>query len=72
MFLAQIWENGAPKFFTPCVQTQNAQIFVENSNMGEKHEKNFDPMTQPPSQPLAAGPSICHLPPVTRGGEGEG
>jgi hypothetical protein len=25
--------------FTPCVYTQNAQIFMENSNMGEKHEK---------------------------------
>ena len=31
-------------------------------------KKNFDPLTQPPSRPLAAGPFICH--PFTRGGGG--
>ena len=54
--LAQMWENGALKapdnffspaeggtvFLYPCVDTQNAQIFVENSNVGDKHE-NKDP-----------------------------
>ena len=31
-------------FFTLCVYTQNAQNFVENSKMGEKHRKKiFDP-----------------------------
>ena len=29
------------KIFTPRGYTQNAQIFVENPNMGEKHEKGF-------------------------------
>ena len=59
-----------PFFSTPCVCTQNDRIFVENSNMCEKQEKNFDPLTRPPSQPLAAGPSICHLSLITRGGGG--
>ena len=71
---AQMWENGAPNapetfvwpaeggnFFTPCIYTQNAQIFVEVSNVGEKHEKKFNPLIRPPSQPLTAGPFICHL-----------
>ena len=40
--------------------------------MGEKHEKKFDPLTRPPSRSLAAGPSICHLSPVTRDGGGGG
>ena len=30
-------------FFTLCVHTQNAQNFVENSKMFEKHRKFFDP-----------------------------
>ena len=34
--------------------------------MGEKHEKNFDPLTRP----LAASLSICRLSPVTLGGGG--
>ena len=50
----------------PCVYTPNAQSFVENSNVREKHQKNFDPLTRPPSRPLAAGPSIWHLSLVTR------
>ena len=60
--------EGEQNFFTPCVYTPNVQIFVENSNMGENLEKEFDPVTRPPSRPLAAGPSICHL---SRGGGGE-
>ena len=70
--LAQMWENGAQKapeiflacrrgkrfFFAQWVCTQNAQIFVENSNAGEKHEKKFGPLPRPPSGPLAPGPSI--------------
>ena len=62
--------KGKIFFPTPYVCTQNARIFVENSNMGEKLENFFrapDP-TRPPSRPLAAGPSICHLSPVTRAG----
>ena len=38
--------------------------------MGEKDEKNFDPLTPPPSRPLGAGPSICHSSLVTLGGGG--
>ena len=30
-------------FFTPCVYTQYTKNFVENSKMGEKHQKKFDP-----------------------------
>ena len=37
--------NTGKKFFTPCVSPQNARNFVEKSNAGEKHEKNFDPLT---------------------------
>ena len=40
--------------------------------MGEKDEKNFDPLTPPPSRPLGAGPSICHSSLVTLGGGGPG
>ena len=77
--MTYILENRPPKareillacergklFLYPCVYTQNAQIFMENSNMDEK-QKKFDPLTRPPSQPLAAGPSICYLSLVTRG-----
>ena len=49
-------------FFFPMCLYSNAQIFVENSNLGEEHEKKI--------RPLAAGPSICHVSPVTRGGGG--
>ena len=66
--VSQMWENAAPKapevFFLglPHVSIlQNAQISVEGSNLGEKHETNPDPLTRPPGRPLAAGPSICHL-----------
>ena len=40
--------------------------------MGEKYGQNVDPLTPDPTSklPLAAGPSICHLSPVTRGGGG--
>ena len=56
-------------FSPPCVCTQNAQIFVQNSNVGEGHEnKTSDPLTRPPSRLLAAGPSICH--PSLEGGRG--
>ena len=68
LFLA--WRRGKLFFSIPCVCTQNAQIFAENSNVGEKHEKKFDPLTRPPSRPLAARPSICQLSPVIRGGGG--
>ena len=34
---------GVLFFFTLCVYTQNTQNFVENSKMGEKHTKKFDP-----------------------------
>ena len=65
---------GLPKgenksFYPTCLYTES-QIFVENSNAGEKHEKNFDLLTRPPSRPVAAGPSICQLSPVARGGAG--
>ena len=33
-------EGGNFFFCTPYVCTQDAQIFVENSNVGEKHKKN--------------------------------
>ena len=59
------------KNFIPFGYTHNAKIFMETSNLGEKHETNFDPLTRPPSWPLAAGPSACHLSSVTchsRGG----
>ena len=74
-------ENGAPKvpgiflacrrenFFPPCVYTQSAQIFVENSNMGEKYEKIIRPPD--PISRLALGCWPFHLSPVTchsRGG----
>ena len=48
-------------FFYPRVCTENAEVFVENSNVGDKHENNSVPLTRPPSRPLAAGPSIRHL-----------
>ena len=64
--------EGGNRFLTPCVYTQNVQIFVENSNTRGKHEKNFDPLTRPPSRPLAAGPAICPLSLVNRGGGGGG
>ena len=39
----------AGQFFLPHVSVlKNAQIFVENSNAGEKYE-NFEPLTRPPS-----------------------
>ena len=63
-------ERGKMFFPPPCVYTQNAQIFVETSNMGAKHKRNFHPLTQPPSPALADGPSMCHLSPVSRGGGG--
>ena len=50
--------------------TDVAPIFMEHSNVGDKHENNFDPLTLPASWPSSAGPSICHLSPVTRGGGG--
>ena len=56
--------SGLPtgeNLFTPCVYTQDAGIFVESPNVREKHDKNFDLLTRPPSRPLAAGPSLCHL-----------
>ena len=50
--LAQMWGNGALKTFSlalpkgengfpPRAYTQNAQIFAENSNVGERHGKKF-------------------------------
>ena len=39
--------------FTTCVSTQNAQNFVENSKMDEKHKNICDPLTQPPGRSLA-------------------
>ena len=42
------------------------QIWVKNT------KKSFDPLTRPPRRPFAAGPSIRHLSPVTRGGGGGG
>ena len=79
--LAQMWENGAPKareifswpaegestFVYPRVYTQNARVFVENSNMSDKHDQNFDALPRPPRRPSAAGPSMCHPSLVTRG-----
>ena len=52
--LARMWE-------------QNAQIFVENSNVGEIHENFFDPLTTSKS---ALGCWPIHLSPFTRGGKG--
>ena len=75
--LAQLWENAPETFFlacrtfTPCVFTQNAPIFVQNSNVGEKHEKKLDPLTQPVGPWLLAHPSVtCH--PITQVGPGGG
>ena len=69
--LAQMWRNGAPNapetpffgllrgkknFSTACVYTQNARIVVENSSVGDKHEKKFrPPLTRSANRPLAAG-----------------
>ena len=61
-------QRGKFFVFTQCVYTQNAATFVQTSNMGEKHETNFNPVARPPSRPLAAGLSMCHSSLVTRGG----
>ena len=72
--LAQTWENGAPKggkifSSTPRVCTQTAQIFVENSNVGEKHKKFRPP---DPTSKLALGCWPIHLSLVTCHSRGRG
>ena len=54
----------AGPLFTPRVRTQNAQMFVEKSNVGEQHEKK---LRAPDPTSKSTGPSICHLS-LMRGG----
>ena len=64
--------KGVKIFSTPCVYPQNAQIFVENSNMGEKDEKFRPP---DPTFKSAIGCWPIHVSLVTRhsvGGGGSG
>ena len=58
------------KNFTPCAFTQNAQIVVENSDIGEKREKNFRPPD--PTSKSALGCRPIHLSPVTCHSKGGG
>ena len=78
-----MWEHGTPKvpdfffrlpkgeIFFP-THVSRLKVLMENSNMGEKHETNLYSLTRPPSRPLAAGPSICHLSLVAWGRGGLG
>ena len=63
---------GLPKgknfFSTPCVDTRNARIFVENSTTGGKTQKKIRPPD--PTSKSALGCWLIHLLPVTGGGGG--
>ena len=61
--------KGVKIFSTPCVYPQNAQIFVKNSNMGEKDEKFRPP---DPTFKSAIGCWPIHVSLVTRHSVGGG
>ena len=63
-------KGGKLYFTTPCVCTRTARIFVEKSNMGGNHGKNFRPPD--PTSKSAPGCWPIHLSPVTQGGGGGG
>ena len=68
IFFGGACRRGKKQFFHPmCLCSRCQNFFVENSKIGDKQGRHFDPLTRPPSRPLAAGPSIFHPSPVTRG-----